>query len=345
MASNSSVDATQGIERLLECLQAPLFTAKKGKPVEVPAPLAPLADTHGHLTPLRHIDPAVAIARASMVGVRLLAVPVDPADDVPDVSAFLSWFDEVLRTAHELIACTQEYPQYVPGDGGDPLCLEPLPNNTFFLAGVHPYGAQRFMEDPSVRVRLLELLDHDLCKGVGEFGLDYGPWNKLPSDVQVAAFREHLRIAHERNLPVELHIRDADGDFGAQAHVDALRVLREEGVPAAGCDLHCFTSGPEVMTPFVELGCHVAFGGAVTFARSEDIRVAAQACPANKILSETDSPYMAPVPLRGQKCEPAMVAFSAACVAQVREVAGAATQAQTYADLWHNACGFFGIAN
>ncbi|MDO4805878.1 MAG: TatD family hydrolase [Coriobacteriales bacterium] len=329
------IDQSQRIEQLLEHLQAPLFTAKKGKPVEVPTPLAPLADTHGHLTPLRHMHPAVAVARAALVGVRLLAVPVDPADDVPDVPAFLSWFDEVLHTATELLA----------SNGDTPHCPEPLPHNTFFLAGVHPYGAQRFMEDPAVRARLLALLDHALCKGVGEFGLDYGPWNKLPADVQIAAFREHLRIAHERNLPVELHIRDADGDAHAQAHVDALRVLREEGVPAAGCDLHCYTSGPDVMTPFVELGCHVAFGGAVTFARSEDIRVAAAACPANKILCETDSPYMTPVPLRGQRCEPAMVAFSAAHVARVREEAGVATQAQTYADLWNNALRFFGMGD
>lgn len=345
MARNATATSTQTFQQFEQQLQEPLFTTKKGEPVEVPVPLAPLADTHGHLTPLRHMHPAVAIARAALVGVRLLAVPVDPADDVPDVPAFAAWFDDVLRTASELLASNGGY----PSNGEYPLCLdtppcpETLPHNTFFLAGVHPYGAQKFIEDPAVRARLLELLDHPLCKGVGEFGLDYGPWNKLPADVQIAAFREHLRIAHERNLPVELHIRDADGDKCAQAHVDALRVLQEEGMPVAGCDLHCYTSGPEVMAPFAELGCHVAFGGAVTFARSDDIRAAAAACPSHKILSETDSPYMAPVPLRGQRCEPAMVAFSAACVAQAREEAGVALRAQTYADLWHNALRFFGM--
>ena len=144
-------------------------------------------------------------------------------------------------------------------------------------------------------------------------------------------------------MPVELHIRDADGDERATAHLDALRILEREGVPKAGCDLHCFTSGPEVMRPFVEMGCYIAFGGAVTFSRSDDIREAAVECPAHLLLSETDSPYMAPVPLRGTVCEPAMVSFSAATVARVRADAGVATYEETSEALWNNAQRFFGL--
>lgn len=296
-----------------------LFHTKKDKPVEVPVPLAPLADTHGHLTSFRTHDAAQAIARAEVAGVRLLVVPVDPADDVQDASAFTTWFEQTIERAQAPI----------------------LAPNVYIVAGIHPYGAQAFLDDPSVRRRLDALLDHPRCIGVGEFGLDYGPWNELPADVQMEAFRAQLRIAHDRNLPVELHLRDGDDD--TRAHDDALRVLTQEGVPAAGCDLHCFTSGPAVMAPFVELGCHIAFGGAVTFARSEDIRAAAAACPRELILSETDSPYMAPVPLRGQECEPAMVALSAARLAQVRAEVGVAEPEQTYADLWNNALSFFGL--
>ena len=142
-------------------------------------------------------------------------------------------------------------------------------------------------------------------------------------------------------MPVELHLRD--GDKNTLAHDGALRLLGEEGVPEAGCDLHCFTSGPEVMDPFVRMGCYVAFGGAATFARSDEIRAAVAACPEQRLLSETDSPYMAPVPLRGQECEPAMVALSVARIAEERERACAAPQAQTYAALWQNAGAFFGI--
>jgi TatD DNase family protein len=317
-----------------------LFHTKKHKTVEVPAPLAPLADTHGHLTAFRKIDPAQAVARAALVGVRLLVVPVDPADDVQDVPEFLSWFCQIRTAATDLL-------QQAASRGDVPPTLASyedapdLVDNVHIVAGVHPYGAQVFMDDPAIRRRLEALLACEDCVGVGEFGLDYGPWNKLPADVQIAAFREQLRIAHERGLPVELHLRDADGDEAAQAHADALRVLGEEGVPQAGCDLHCFTSDVRVMTPFTKLGCHVAFGGAATFARSADIREAAEVCPQGLLLSETDCPYMAPVPLRGLECEPAMVAFTAACVADVREKAGAASREQTYATLWKNANSFF----
>ena len=128
------------------------------------------------------------------------------------------------------------------------------------------------------------------------------------------------------------------------AHVDAARILEQEGVPVAGCDLHCYTSDERVMLPFVELGCYVAFGGAATFGRSDDIRRAVAACPSSQILSETDSPYMAPMPLRGMECEPAMVAFSAALVAETRESAGVCRRSQTYADLWTNARRLFGLS-
>jgi TatD DNase family protein len=319
-----------------------LFHTKKHKTVEVPAPLAPLADTHGHLTAFRKIDPAQAVARAALVGVRLLVVPVDPADDVQDVPEFLSWFCQIRTAAADLL-------QQAASRGDVPPTLASyedapdLVDNVHIVAGVHPYGAQVFMDDPAIRRRLEALLACEDCVGVGEFGLDYGPWNKLPADVQIAAFREQLRIAHEHGLPVELHLRDADGDEAARAHADALRVLGEEGVPQAGCDLHCFTSDVRVMEPFVELGCRIAFGGAATFGRNDDIRAAATACPEHLLLSETDSPYMAPMPLRGQECEPAMVAFSATRIAQVRADSGVASADKTYAALWHNANRFFGL--
>ncbi len=315
-----------------------LFYTKKGKPVELPVSLAPLADTHGHLTSFRKLEAAHAVARAALAGVRLLVAPVDPADDVQDAAEFLRWFKNVLIDAKKLLE-QAESEGLVPPEHKSFGHLPPLTSNTYFVAGVHPYGAQKFMEDSSVRVRLEELLKSPGCVGVGEFGLDYGPWNNLPADVQEQAFRAQLRIAHERGLPVELHLRDGNND--TRAHDDALRVLREEGVPAAGCDLHCFTSGPEVMEPFVELGCHIAFGGAATFSRSDDIRAAAATCPQELLLSETDSPYMAPMPLRGQECEPAMVAFSVARIAQTREESSGIEQRKTYEALWNNANAFF----
>lgn len=318
-----------------------LFHDHKGAVCPTPTPLAPLADTHGHLTCLREHDPAMALVRAALVGVRLLVVPVDPIEDVPgrwgSVPELLSWIDEQIELAHQ---CLEECAEmgFVPPafEGYD---VPDLLDNVRIVAGAHPYGAERF--DDEVEARLRELLESPRCVGVGEFGLDYGPYSKVPYPVQEGVFRTHLRLANELGLPVQLHIRDAVNDIRCGAHTDAARILREEGVPKAGCDLHCFTSGIRVLEGFTRLDCHIAFGGAVTFQRSDDIREAATFCAERYLLTETDSPYMAPVPLRGEECEPAMVAFTAARVADVREEGGRGSRQETYDAFWRNACALF----
>lgn len=329
-----------------------LFHDKKGRPVPLPPASAPLADTHGHLTHFRKVDPTVALARAALAGVRLLVVPLDPTDDGHDAPARLRWLDEQVAGAAELLAAAKRVgvePPVPEGFADGP--LPDLVDNVRIVAGVHPYGAADFLGrgergpafGEAAHEALETLLESPRCVGVGEIGIDLGPWNELSEDVQLEAFCEQLRLAHGRKLPVELHIRDGENDEAARAHVLAADLLAREGMPEAGCDLHCFTSGPEVMAPFVDLGCQVAFGGAATFARSADIRAAAAACPQELILSETDSPYMAPVPLRGRECEPAMVAFSVACLAQAREESGAAPSHETRRSLWKNACRFVGL--
>ena len=343
-----------------------LFRARKGKPVEMPRPLAPLADTHGHLTAFWGHDPARAIARAALAGVRLLVVPLDaltdcvpgagadpdkdeePARPIRTAAELLAFVEDAERRARELMplyAASGLVPPAFVGHGllpGAPACEPPSPDfplDLRLVAGVHPYGAAEF--DDACRARMEVLLQSPRCVGVGEIGLDYTC--DVPHDVQLACFREQLACARAHDLPVELHIRDDYDDASCEAHADALALLREVGVPERGCDLHCYTGDVATMLPFAELGCHVAFGGAVTFKRSDAIREAAAACPARSIVSETDCPYMAPVPLRGKECEPAMVAFSAACVADVREEAGVATRAETYEALWENALSLFGL--
>lgn len=319
-----------------------LFHDRKGRAKPLPAPLAPIADSHGHLTSFRRHDASIAICRAALAGVRLLVVPVDPVDEVPrkfpTAQALLSWLDEqVERAAERLDECAEHglVPPEFPGwDVPD------LVDNVRIVAGAHPYGAAELTDEALARLDVL--LDSPRCVGVGEIGLDFGPYNELPADVQEVAFRAQLRIAHERDLSVELHIRDNPDDPDAQAHVLAAQVLAEEGVPERGCDLHCFTQGPDVMAPFVDLGCHVAFGGAMTFNRSDDIREAAALCPVEQLLCETDAPYMAPVPLRGEECEPAMVAFTLARLAEVREADGHARQS-TYDACWRNARRLFSL--
>lgn len=320
-----------------------LFHDRKGAPVDWPRPLAPLADTHGHLTCFRAHDPALALVRAALAGVRLLVVPVDPISDIPrkwsSVSAFLDWLEGQVDLARVCLAEAREMGLEPPAFEG--VETPALLDNIHIVAGAHPYGAEEL--DDAAMARLRELLASPRAVGVGEFGLDYGPYNKVDPAAQEDAFRRQLRLAHELGLPVELHIRDAAGDVRANAHRLAARVLSEEGVPERGCDLHCFTSDLKVMEDFTRLGCHVAFGGAATFTRSDDIREAAVFCPERYLLTETDSPYMAPVPLRGQECEPAMVAFTAACVADAREAAGRGSRQTTYDALWANARALFSV--
>lgn len=314
-----------------------LFHDAKGRPVELPQAPAPLADTHGHLTHFHEHRAPEALARAALAGVGLLGVPIDPTDDGRDAAALLDALGAWIEIAHD---CIDELLSWGIGSAAaDPHALL---DNVRIWAGTHPYGAARFNASAAAHAAMERLLASPLAVGVGEIGLDYGPYNRTDPEEQKRAFAEQLRCAQSMGLPVELHIRDAEGDALAEAHVDAARILEEVGVPSAGCDLHCYTSDVRVMQPFVDMGCYVAFGGAASFPRSEDIREAAVACPAHLLLSETDSPYMAPVPLRGMECEPAMVALSADLLARTREEAGVASRETTYQALWDNAQRFFG---
>ena len=320
-----------------------LFHNSKGRACPVPAPLAPLADTHGHLGSLKLHDPALALARAALAGVCLLVVPIDPVGEFPrkwkDAHALEDFLDTHIQIARDCLDEVAELgfvpPEFVGWD------VPALLDNVRIVAGTHPYGAAGY--DDAAEVLTRELLASPYAVGVGEIGLDFGPYNEVAPEVQVDAFRRQLRLAHELNLPAELHIRDAAGDAGCTAHRLAADVLREEGVPAAGCDLHCFTSNKHVMEDYKQLGCHIAYGGAATFSRSEEIRQAIAYTPERYIITETDCPYMAPVPLRGEECEPAMVAFTAALVADVRVEAGVARREDTYRSLWRNACELFGL--
>ncbi|WP_322151290.1 TatD family hydrolase [Paratractidigestivibacter sp.] len=320
-----------------------LFHDSKGRPCPVPVPLAPLADTHGHLGSLKLHDPALALARAALVGVRMLVVPIDPAGEFPrkwgSATELLDFLDTHVEIAHMCLDEAAEQGFVSPAFEG--WGVPDLLDNVHIVVGSHPYGAADYDEAAEALTR--ELLASPRAVGVGEIGLDFGPYNEMDAAVQIDAFRRQLRLAHELNLPVELHIRDAAGDSGCTAHRLAADILREEGVPAAGCDLHCFTSSVHVMEDFKQLGCHIAYGGAATFSRSDDIRKALVLTPERYIITETDCPFMAPVPLRGEECEPAMVAFVAELVARVRAEAGVETPENTYRSLWRNACALFGM--
>ena len=320
-----------------------LFHNSKGRACPAPRPLAPVADTHGHLGSLHGHDPALALARAALAGVRMLVVPVDPVDEFPrkwgSARDFWDFVDMHLSIARECLDEAADLGFVPPAfEGWD---VPDLLDNVRIVAGAHPYGAERF--DDAAEALMRELLASPRCVGVGEIGLDFGPYNEVPAEAQEACFRRQLRIAHELGMPVELHVRDGADDMTGEAHALAARILEQEGVPAAGCDLHCFTSDLRIMEDFARLGCNIAFGGAATFSRSEDIREALRVCPERLMITETDCPFMAPVPLRGEECEPAMVVFVADLVARERQAASGTPAEQTYAALWRNACRLFGL--
>ena len=178
--------------------------------------------------------------------------------------------------------------------------------------GVHPHNAGEHPV-PSPDAIAAEA-DHPRVVGIGESGLDYF-YDKAPREAQQASFRAHIRAARLAGLPLVVHARDADADIAA-----ILRDERERGGDFAFL-LHCFSSGRALAEASVEQGGYVSFSGIVTFPKSNEIREIARDLPAERLLVETDAPYLAPVPHRGRRNEPAWTAHTAAVLAQVRGMA------------------------
>jgi TatD DNase family protein len=145
---------------------------------------------------------------------------------------------------------------------------------------------------------------------LGETGLDRY-WDRAPFDLQQEYFDRHLRLSQQRGLPFIVHTRESDADVLAM-----LREARARG-PLAGV-MHSFTGAAQTAAECVELGLYISFAGMVTFKKSDALRAVAASVPAERILVETDSPYLSPHPLRGRRNEPANVAHTAACLAEVR---------------------------
>lgn len=312
---------------------------KKIRIFEAPAPLAPLADTHAHLTCFWEKDPAACLARAALVGVRQLTTLFDPVGDGMELADFQGGFRSWLADARDLIVENGSIAREV---GEDPAVLA---DRVRYLVGVHPYGAPAYTD--AVEATLRAALADDLCVGIGEIGLDYhvdldDHVEPAPHPLQIEVFSRQLAIAVEEGLPVELHLRNADGDASREAHADAFRVLADVGVPAAGCVLHCFGEDRATMERACELGCHIAYGGAATFNRNEEVREAFAATPLDRVLFETDCPYMAPMPLRGSECEPAMISFTADALARDRAERTGEDPAAIQHAAWENAVRLFG---
>jgi TatD DNase family protein len=194
-----------------------------------------------------------------------------------------------------------------PGDFGDAIALARGRPETFSATvGIHPHDCARVPEaDWEAAARLA--LDPAVV-GVGETGLDYH-YDHSPRPDQRAAFRRSVELARAAGRPLVVHIREADGDCAA--------ILREAGVPPAGGVIHCFTGDWAAARAYLDLGLHLSVAGVVTFRNAEPLRDAVRRTPRDRLLVETDSPYLAPVPHRGRRNEPAHVALVAARVAEI----------------------------
>jgi TatD DNase family protein len=180
----------------------------------------------------------------------------------------------------------------------------------YATVGVHPHDASKATTETYGQLR--ELLKHPKVLALGEIGLDYH-YDHSPREVQRAAFLEQMRIAGEARKPIVIHTREAWEDTIALLEV----YWRPNGL---GGIMHCFSGGPDQAALCLDLGFHLSFAGIVTFPKATGIQEAARTAPADRILIETDAPYLAPVPHRGKRNEPAFVAETARKLAELRGV-------------------------
>lgn len=178
--------------------------------------------------------------------------------------------------------------------------------------GTHPHNAAEELDVTAED--LVRLAGHPKVVAIGEAGLDYF-YDHAPREAQARGLRTHVAAARKTGLPLVIHARDADADMAA--------ILEEEtGKGAFPFVLHCFSSGPALAATGVKLGGYVSFSGILTFKKSEELREIARSVPRERLLVETDAPYLAPMPFRGKRNEPAYVARTAAVLADTIGVSG-----------------------
>jgi TatD DNase family protein len=185
--------------------------------------------------------------------------------------------------------------------------------------GTHPHHAA---EEPDITADdLVRIAEHPKVAAIGEAGLDYF-YKHSPVEAQQASFRQHIAAARRTGLPLIIHSRDADEDM-----IAILRDEMDKGVfPAL---VHCFTSGPELAQAAVELGLYISFSGVLTFKKTDALRDIASTIPLDRLLVETDAPYLSPEPVRGSKNEPSYVRHTARVLARVKGVSEAEIERTT----------------
>lgn len=182
-------------------------------------------------------------------------------------------------------------------------------HNVFAVVGIQPnYVAQMKPND----WELIETLSTaDKVVGIGETGLDRY-WDYAPIELQQEYFRKHIQLSRKLDLPFVIHCREAEADV--------IELLQQEanGVPFKGI-MHSFCGSPETAAACLELGLHISFAGMLTFKKNDELRETARQIPLDRLLVETDAPYLAPVPMRGKRNEPAFVKYTCACLAELHQ--------------------------
>lgn len=181
-------------------------------------------------------------------------------------------------------------------------------DGVFATVGVHPYDAADV--DAGVLDELRAMCAASGVVGIGEIGLDYYKYNETPRPVQERAFRLQLELAIKEELPVVIHNRES-GD-------DLCRVLAEYENDLCGGVIHCFAGDECFLDRCLKMGFYISFAGNVTFPKAEELRTAAKRVPLHRLMVETDSPYLAPQAVRGKRCEPWHVAYTAEVLAEVK---------------------------
>ncbi len=247
-----------------------------------------MTDSHAHLDrPAFGPDRRAVLARAARAGVSTVV-------SIGMLDGEASWED-----TFSLVDAL--HPGGADHEGGEAPQL-------FTTLGCHPHDARLFGELGGEE-RLAELARRPRLLAIGEVGLDYH-YDLSPRPEQRDVFRRQIRTARELGLPVVVHHRDAEDDF--------LRIADEEDLAACGAILHCFTASERLARAAWERGFLISFSGILTFRNAEDLRRTAALVPLDHLLVETDSPYLAPVPHRGKRAEPAMVVETARCLAGAR---------------------------
>ncbi len=201
-----------------------------------------------------------------------------------------------------LTICTQL------GDAENIRAIATAHDGIWCSVGIHPHQAEQGVGVSAEE--LVTLSNYPEVIGIGETGLDFF-YEHSPRDIQENVFRAHIEAARKTGLPIIVHTRDADADM--------VRILTEEqGQGAFPGVIHCFSAAPEVARCALDHGMYISFSGIVTFKNAGAVREVALEVPMDRILVETDAPYLAPVPVRGKRCEPAFTAHTAAYVAEIR---------------------------